>query len=38
MNALIVYCHPSKQSYTYVILEQIQTLLAQEKELKTIRI
>ena len=30
MNALIVYCHPSKQSYTYSVLQQIQTLLAQE--------
>ena len=30
MNALIVYCHPSKKSYTYSVLEQIQSLLAQE--------
>ena len=30
MNILIIYCHPSKKSYTYAILEQIQTLLAQE--------
>lgn len=30
MNALIVYCHPSKKSYTYSVLEQIQTLLARE--------
>ncbi|WP_421795996.1 NAD(P)H-dependent oxidoreductase [Haliscomenobacter sp.] len=30
MNALIVYCHPSKKSYTHAVLQQIQTLLAQE--------
>lgn len=30
MNILILYCHPSKKSYTYSILEQLQTLFAQE--------
>lgn len=30
MNILIIYCHPSKKSYTYSILVQLQTLLAQK--------
>lgn len=30
MNALIIYCHPSKQSYTYRIFEQLTTALSGE--------
>jgi len=27
MNTLIVYCHPSKESYTYQILSQLKKVL-----------
>lgn len=30
MNILIIYCHPSKKSYTHAILGQLQTLLRQK--------
>jgi NAD(P)H dehydrogenase (quinone) len=29
MNILIIYCHPSKKSYTYYILEKIITQFSQ---------
>ena len=30
MNVLIIYCHPSKESYTYQILEQLKETLKNE--------
>src|SRR6187431_395308 len=30
MNILIVYCHPSRQSYTYQVLEQLQEKLTRK--------
>ena len=30
MNVLIIYCHPSKESYTYQILEQLKEALKNE--------
>jgi len=31
MNILIIYCHPSKKSYSYQILEQIKSVIEKEK-------
>lgn len=30
MNVLIIYCHPSKESYTYEILKQLKSILKKE--------
>ena len=31
MNILIIYCHPSKKSYSYQILEQLKSVIGKEK-------